>query len=92
MTYVLAFGLFLLAVAGMAVGVILAGKRLNRSCGGVDPSGENLGDCLCARREAEVCPSEDESGLVEISQLGYPGRTAGGGAPGAKPAGGTLSV
>ena len=50
-----AFALFGLAVTGMAVGVLLQGKRLKGSCGGRGPDGRPLGDCLCSREEREQC-------------------------------------
>jgi hypothetical protein len=56
-SFVAAFVLFLLAVAGMAVGVLLKGKRLSGSCGGRGPDGRPLGECLCARENRPTCDS-----------------------------------
>ncbi len=46
-TVVLAFIVLLLAVAGMAVGVILSNRRLSGSCGGLSaiPGTERCGVC-----------------------------------------------
>ena len=35
-TFLLAFGLFLLVIVGMALGVIFQGKKLKGSCGGLN--------------------------------------------------------
>lgn len=52
----LAIGVFLLAALGMAIGLILAGKRLKGSCGGaIAPDGTVIGDCLCAREKKPPC-------------------------------------
>ena len=55
MTWILTLGVFLICVVGMSVGVVLAGKRLQGSCGGlaaglaVDqdacPCGKKVGSC-----------------------------------------------
>ncbi|MDP6942074.1 MAG: hypothetical protein QGH51_08635 [Planctomycetota bacterium] len=74
LTYLLSFCLFLIAVSAMAVGVIFAGKRLSGSCGGVSPDGDELGDCVCSRKDQELCPSEDETGLLGMAEMGYPKR------------------
>ncbi len=75
LTFLLSFGIFVLAVAGMAVGVLIAGKRLSGSCGGaMGPDGEALGDCLCARKENDLCASDEGNELVKLAELGYPKR------------------
>ncbi len=75
LTFALAFLVFLLAVAGMAVGVVVAGKRLSGSCGGaMGPDGEALGDCLCARKQNDICASDEGNELVKLAELGYPKR------------------
>lgn len=56
-TLIAAFLLFVLAVTGMAIGVLVKGKRLAGSCGGRGPDGRPLADCLCARENKPTCDS-----------------------------------
>ncbi len=53
-TIVLAFAVLLLAVAGMAVGVIFSGRRLTGSCGGLSalPDVDQCGVCGRDLRDA----------------------------------------
>ncbi len=74
MIYVAAFLVFSLALLGMAVGVIFSGRKLSGSCGGIGVNGENLADCLCARKENDICASDEGNELVALSELGYPRR------------------
>ena len=75
LTFLLSFAVFVLAVAGMAVGVVFAGKRLSGSCGGaMGADGEPLGDCLCARKQNDLCASDEGNELVKLAELGYPKR------------------
>ena len=54
--FLIVFGGFLLAAIGMALGVMVTGKRLKGSCGGImGPDGEAIGDCLCARKGTNAC-------------------------------------
>ncbi|MCB1041302.1 MAG: hypothetical protein KDC35_00065 [Acidobacteria bacterium] len=67
--------IFGLCFAGMAIGFIVRGISLKGSCGG---AAEILGEpsCgACAKKEKELCPSDDESGLLRIAELGNPRRT-----------------
>ncbi|MEZ6018358.1 MAG: (Na+)-NQR maturation NqrM [Planctomycetota bacterium] len=60
-TFFIAFGAFIIAVIAMAVGVIVRGKALKGSCGGVDPkSGKMLADCLCERLNKPICESRKQ--------------------------------
>ena len=68
------FVLFVLAMLGMAVGVLFRGRRLSGSCGGSTPDGESLADCVCARKDAEICAGDEENDLVRLAELGNPGR------------------
>jgi len=50
-----AFSLFALSIAGLGVGLLFKRKPLSGSCGGVDPDGKPLADCLCEKaREAAL--------------------------------------
>jgi hypothetical protein len=56
--YLVTFGAFVLAVIGMGIGVLVRGKALKGSCGGIDPTtGQTLGDCLCERLKKPICES-----------------------------------
>lgn len=57
--FLITFGVFLLAVGGMAVGLV-RGRALSGSCGGVGPDGEPLADCLCEMQNAPVCDVRKE--------------------------------
>lgn len=64
--------LFGLAMLGMSVGVLLSGKRLRGSCGGVDvvaPDGDVLSCGSCPKKEVAMCPTDEP--LVAIAQLGH---------------------
>lgn len=65
--FIATFVLFALAVAGLAIGVIVKGKRLSGSCGGRGPDGRPLADCLCAREQRPTCPAPPAE-LVEREQ------------------------
>ena len=58
-TFLIATVVFLIAIACMAVGVIVANRRLRGSCGGLAGLQNERGDTLC-----ELCthPSPDCSG------------------------------
>lgn len=64
--------LFGLCMAGLGVGLMLQGRALQGSCGGVvDKNGDDLVSCgVCSKKEAEVCPSDDP--LVALAQIGHP--------------------
>lgn len=49
-----AFGLFALCAVGLGVGLLLRGKPIAGSCGGVDADGRPLADCLCERAREEA--------------------------------------
>ncbi|PIE01882.1 MAG: hypothetical protein CSA81_09615 [Acidobacteria bacterium] len=66
------FGICLL---GLAIGVILKGMEIKGSCGGASRVvGED--SCACGRRTKDICPSQDKSGLLELAEIGDPGRIA----------------
>ena len=75
-TTLMAIGLFGLFFFMMGVGFFLRGVVLKGSCGGVSKiMGDEHACGACAKKEKELCPSEDETGLLNISQLSNPHRT-----------------
>lgn len=72
MTFLLAFALFSVAVAAMGVGVMLSGRKLSSSCGGLSKTGEEIGDCVCARKQADLCGDGADHELVELAEVGWP--------------------
>jgi hypothetical protein len=63
------FAVFLLAIAGMAVGVVFGRKPLKGSCGGIQPgTGEPDPDASCdfCEIDPDDCPNKD---LKESRQL-----------------------
>lgn len=72
MVFLVAFGLFALAVAAMGVGAMVAGRRLQGSCGGASATGMGGADCSCARKEANLCTDGPEQELVDLAELGWP--------------------
>jgi hypothetical protein len=60
-TFIVAFVVILLAVVGMSLGVLLSGRRIKGSCGGLNTIKGLEGSCSCespcekrrAREEAE---------------------------------------
>jgi len=76
-TLFLSFTVFAVAVAAMAVGVLLSGRHLKGSCGGAAAAAGDdslLGDCVCARKEADICASDEGNDLVLLAELGNPSR------------------
>ena len=61
-TLALTFGLMLLAVLGMALGVIVSGRRLSGSCGGIGGP-----DCACDRAgRPRDCEQKSEDQVVSL--------------------------
>ena len=56
MSFLLVIGVFALAMLGMAVGWILAGRRLRGSCGGLAGIRDEQGNPIC---EACTNPAEE---------------------------------
>ena len=53
-TFLAAFVIFAVVVSAMALGVIVQGRRLRGSCGGVGQ------DCTCSALAARACPIRRE--------------------------------
>jgi len=76
-TLLLTFAVFVIAVLAMAVGVLLSGRKLAKSCGGASAAveGDLLGgDCVCSRKDADICASDDGNEMVLLAELGNPKR------------------
>ena len=66
---------FMLGWFLMSIGLLMSGKRLKGSCGGKTPDENDLlGNCICSRKEADICASEDGNELVMLAELGNPKR------------------
>ncbi len=55
--FLAAFLLMVVCLTAMAIGWIVKRKALSGSCGGVDPDGRPLADCLCEMMNKPVCDS-----------------------------------
>ena len=87
-TFLFAFGLLLLVMLGMAVGVILSGREIKGSCGGLNAISDADQCLVCSKpidpasplRERLNCPRArkmlEEAGLTEAE---YEERAASGG-------------
>jgi len=74
-TFLLTAFAFVVIVTAMSVGVWVSGKKLAGSCGGKTPDeADLLGECVCARKEADICASDDGNELVMLAELGNPTR------------------
>ncbi len=58
MTFALSFMIFLAAVAALATGVIISGRRIKGSCGGLNAIPGVQSDCggVCRREGQDQCP------------------------------------
>ncbi len=74
-TLLLAVGLFAVCFFMMGVGFFIRGVVLKGSCGGAAAvlGEESCG--ACAKKDAEICPSDDETGLLDIGHISNPHRT-----------------
>jgi hypothetical protein len=75
-TLLLTFVVFVVAVLAMAVGVLVSGRKLAKSCGGSADhvEGDLLGDCVCSRKKADICASDAGNEMVLLAELGNPRR------------------
>lgn len=62
-TTIIAFVVLLLAVAGMAIGVMVTGRRITGSCGGLSalPGVDRCGVCGRDLREGDVTDCEKQN-------------------------------
>lgn len=70
MTFVLAFGLMVLLITGMAVGVIVSKKPIAGSCGGLNKIGLG-GDCEICGGNTRKCEEEQERKSSASNSLAY---------------------
>lgn len=63
LTVGLTVGLIALLMGGMAIGVIVSGRRLAGSCGGTGA------DCLCEKKERGECPNDKKNALPPNERL-----------------------
>ena len=76
-TFLLVLGAFALCFAGMAIGLIIRGKRMRGGCGDEPVITEDgrLSSCgACPKKEIDLCETDDTMGTAEISSLGTLGR------------------
>lgn len=75
-TLLATFTVFTVALGAMALGVLLTGRKLAGSCGGVAAKEglEAIGDCSCRRKEADLCASDEGNELLVYAEIGNPKR------------------
>lgn len=74
MIVLITIAFFAACMGAMAIGVLFSDRALRGSCGGPDvhdADGDAISCGACPRKEADVCPSDDE--LVRIARAAYPG-------------------
>lgn len=67
-TIAISFVVMLLAVAGMAVGALVANKPIKGSCGGI--AAQDGYNCACAAAGRKVCEDEPAPESASRSRLG----------------------
>ncbi len=72
-TFLIATGFFGVCFLIMGIGVLFKDLVLKSSCGGT-ASLLGKASCTCAKKEKKVCSSDDDTGLIDMSQLGNPQR------------------
>ena len=63
-TVILSFVVLILIVAGMAVGVLMGGKPIAGSCGGMSALGMDVACDVC-KGDPEVCETEQQKNIKE---------------------------
>lgn len=59
----------------MSIGFWIRGMVLKGSCGGAAQVMGEESCGACSKKAADMCPSDDETGLLNISQISNPHRT-----------------
>ncbi len=74
-TMLLALAFFAACFLLMGIGFFIRGVVLKGSCGGAAAVLGEQACGACAKKEKELCPSDDETGLLDISQISNPHKT-----------------
>lgn len=74
MTTLLAIGLFGLFFFMMGVGFFIRGMVLKGSCGAAAVVMGEPSCGACAKKEAEICPTDDKTGLIKLGLISNPHR------------------
>ena len=59
----------------MGIGFFIRGVALKASCNSAHELAGTQSCGSCAKKEKELCPSDDETGLLDMSQISNPHRT-----------------
>lgn len=73
MEFLVTIAVFGAAMLAMAVGVMFSNRELRGSCGGEGihgADGEMISCGACPKKEAELCPSDEE--LIRLAQIAHP--------------------
>ena len=75
-TIALTLALFVSCFTLLGIGYFIKGIVLRGSCGGAaHVLGQEVSCGGCAKKERELCPSDDETGLLELSTISNPHKT-----------------
>ena len=75
-TFLFALVVFSVCFFGLGIGFFIRGVAMKASCRSTAHFMDEDPSCgACAKKEKELCPSDDESGLLHISQISNPHRT-----------------
>lgn len=74
-TVLLTTAVFTICMVLLGIGFLVRGMVLKGSCGGAAAvlGEESCG--ACSKKEKDMCPSDDETGLLKIGQMSNPHRT-----------------